>query len=110
MSFGDRRLQQGSEVTAEGGLGRFDVLPGDIQIKIWNMAYQIYDDAATLMQATFRRLRMLLTKAPEQLLRRSDGTARGTFSQQFARVVRWKSRRQYRNALEAQQRYRDAWL
>ena len=26
-SFGNRRLQQGSEVSAEGGLGRFDLLP-----------------------------------------------------------------------------------
>ena len=50
-----------TEVTAEGGLGRFDLLPGDIQIKIWNMAHQIYVDAATRIQAGLRRLRTMLT-------------------------------------------------
>ena len=100
MSFGDRRLQQGSEVTAEGGLGRFDVLPGDIQIKIWNMAHQIYVDAATLIQSTYRRLRMLTTRIPWQL----PAFDRVHWSDSD-RVKRWKELKGPRTAWRVQRAY-----
>ena len=46
-------------VYAEGGLGRFDTLPGDIQLLIWDMA-QIgldMDKAAITIQKYLRKLR-----------------------------------------------------
>ena len=51
-------------VFAEGGLGRFDILPGDIQMHIWDIATKslehdavtVLHNAATLLQSTVRRL------------------------------------------------------
>ena len=86
-----------TEVTAEGGLGRFDLLPGDIQIKIWNMAHQVYADAATRIQATFRRLRLLISRSVH-------------VDWDFERAFRWVSRGPNRRARLARQTYRDAWL
>ena len=46
-------------VSAVGGLGRFDRLPGDLQLRIWDIAHDILQrsGAATLIQAIFRRHR-----------------------------------------------------
>ena len=42
-------------VYAEGGLGRFDTLPGDIQLLIWDMVAGDVDKAARTIQRFMRR-------------------------------------------------------
>ena len=41
-------------VYAEGGLGRFDTLPGDIQLLIWDMVQADYNKAARIIQQFFK--------------------------------------------------------
>ena len=51
-------------VYAEGGLGRFDILPGDIQLYIWDTVEKERQRAATLIQAIFRRFETVLRRLP----------------------------------------------
>ena len=41
-------------VYAKGGLGRFDTLPGDIQLLIWDMVQDDYNKAAMVIQYFFK--------------------------------------------------------
>ena len=43
-------------VYAEGGLGRFDTLPGDIQLIIWDMVQADYNKAASTIRRLWKQI------------------------------------------------------
>ena len=45
-------------VYAKGGLGRFDTLPGDIQLLIWDMVQDDYNKAAMVISGPRRTYRL----------------------------------------------------